>query len=108
MPYYKLKDKDPTRHDDPALKVKIVRAKLRDMVSGRLSRVQKMLIETMVPMYLELLDMQNTYGTPGFDFDRYVRVQNLFRTNLGQLANAAKGYGQEDPESWGVNLSEVL
>jgi len=85
MPYLRLCDKDIARHTDPAKRFKIARAMLREMTVGRLFAGQKMLIETLVPLYLEILDRREHYGEQGFDMKSYMEMQAQFQRGLKVL-----------------------
>ncbi|PSH02670.1 MAG: hypothetical protein CXZ00_16280 [Acidobacteria bacterium] len=110
MSYFKLCDKDLTRHSDPAKRRKIVRAKLREMVTGRLSQAQRLLLETMVPLYLELDEMAQQYGDDDFDMQRYLSLQAAFRSSFAQLSGQGRKHkvASNKPEERGFDLGVIL
>lgn len=85
MPCTRLCEKDIARHRDPAKRFKIARAMLREMTTGRLFAGQKMLIETLVPLYLEILEQREHYGEKGFDMRAYMELQSQFQRGLRAL-----------------------
>lgn len=83
--YVKLADKCLRRHSDQRKRMKIARAKLREQITGRLTQAQRLLLETMVPIALELDEMAQHYGEPGFDMRLYLDLQSAFRQSFERL-----------------------
>ncbi|QLA18962.1 hypothetical protein [Desulfolutivibrio sulfoxidireducens] len=93
--YVKLADKDLKRHIDPVKRAKIARAKLREQITGRLNQAQRLLLDTMIPMALELDTMAQQYGQPDFDMTKYMQLQASFRQSFERLqvgSNKRRGY----------------
>lgn len=111
MAYIKLQDKNLARHSAPEKRRKIVRAKLREMITGRVSQAQRLLLETMVPLYLELDEMAQQYGDDDFDMQRYLSLQAAFRSSFAQLSGPVgkRKATMDRPEaSTGFDLGGIL
>lgn len=107
--YVKLADKCLRRHSDQHKRMKIARAKLREQVTGRLTQAQRLLLETMVPIALELDAMAQQYGEPGFDMRLYVDLQSTFRQSFERLQIGTKRKAaQASQNAHGCDLGAIL
>lgn len=106
MPYYKLCDKELSRHKEPKKRAKIARAKLREQITGRLNQAQKLLLDTMVPIALRLDEMAQHYGEPGFDMRLYLDLQSSFRRSFERLQ--APPRRAQAASTGGFDLEDVL
>jgi len=107
--YVKLADKDLKRHVDIVKRAKIARAKLREQITGRLNQAQRLLLDTMVPMALELDTMAQQYGQPDFDMTKYMQLQASFRQSFERLQiGSGKRRGYNSASRGGFDLAGVL
>lgn len=86
MPYFRMAEKDLRRHTDPTKRARIVRAKLREQMPGRLTQAQRLLLDTMVPLALKLDEMAQHVADPDFDATLYTKMQTAFRLSYEQIA----------------------
>jgi len=96
MPRTRYCDKVLDRHTDPKQRAKIVRAKLREVVKGRLTPAQDLLINTMVPLYLELDRMACVYSETGEMTHKYIRLQHGFRVAYEMLTGTGTARESKD------------
>lgn len=109
--YVKLEDKCLDKHLDPEKRRKIARAKIRAMVPGRLSQGQKVLLETIIPLFLEVYDMGKRYGQADFDIKTYMQLQNCMRASFDRFIASPprRGSAKRSPmSSHGFDLEGVL
>lgn len=86
--YIRLADKCLDKHTDPRMRRKIAKAKLREMVDGPLTQYQKILLDTLVPMFLEIHEMGKSYGEKDFDLRLYTQLQNSMRMAIDRYTSA--------------------
>ncbi len=86
--YIRLCDKNLDKHTDPRKRRKIAKAKLRQMVQGPLTQYQKILLDTLVPMFLEIHEMGKSYGEKDFDMRLYTQLQNSLRMAIDRYTSA--------------------
>ena len=106
--YIKLEDKNLDRHSDPEKRRKIARAKIRAMVPGRLSQGQKVLLETIIPLFLEVYDMGKRYGQANFDMKLYLEMQSAFRQSFERLQIGQPRKRVQAASRGGFDLAGVL
>lgn len=83
--YIRLCDKDIDKHTDPVKRRKIAKAKLKEMVDGPITRYQKILLDTLVPLFLEIHEMSKRHGEDDFDMRTYLSLQNTLATMLSRF-----------------------
>jgi len=88
--YYKLHERDPNRTKDPALKSRIIEAKLVHEIGGRPSQAQLVHIRSIVPLYLEAQRMAERQEKTGLMDKRYPGIQAQIANTMGQLMNSVK------------------
>ena len=117
MPRTKYCDKVLDRHTDPAVRRKIAKAKLKKMVAGKPTRYQAILLDTLVPLFLEIHEMSLHHGEEGFDMRLYMNLQNALSTMVCRYTSTptsaredrkSKGPSQASQNGSNLDLDSIL
>ena len=117
MPRTKYCDKVLDRHTDPAVRRKIAKAKLKKMVAGKPTKYQAILLDTLVPLYLEIHEMSKHHGEEGFDMKLYLNLQNALSTMVCRYTatpasareeRKSKGTSQTSQNARGFDLGAIF
>lgn len=117
MPRTRYCDKVLDRHTDPLTRRKIAKAKLKKMVKGKPTEYQAALLDTLVPLYLEIHEMSKRHGEEGFDMKLYLNLQNALSIMISRYTSTpasarddrkGKGTSQASQEARGFDLGAIL
>ena len=86
--YVRIRDRNPDCYTDPAVRCKIIEAKLKHLLGRKPNFVQLMLVKSLVPTYLAVLTWRDEYEKTGNLHPEYNRTFVVLRTSLTQLVGS--------------------